>query len=85
MRNPGNHDPNRVARLPTSADVDFTVGLPDYETGPMDRFTNMSFRNVLEGRRGTQRVFTEYTVLLKQNNSVVLNALKTIIYGYMIK
>ncbi|XP_031153076.1 tyrosinase [Sander lucioperca] len=49
LRNPGNHDPNRVPRLPTTADVDFTVGLPQYETGPMDRFSNMSFRNVIEG------------------------------------
>lgn len=52
LRNPGNHDQNRVPRLPTTADVDFTVNLPEYETGPMDRFTNMSFRNVLEGRSG---------------------------------
>lgn len=53
LRNPGNHDRNRVPRLPTTADVDFTVGLPEYETGPMDRFANMSFRNVLEGRTDT--------------------------------
>lgn len=50
LRNPGNHDRARVPRIPTSPDVDFTVGLPLYETGPMDRFSNMSFRNVLEGR-----------------------------------
>ncbi|XP_074535027.1 tyrosinase [Halichoeres trimaculatus] len=49
LRNPGNHDRARVPRIPTSPDVDFTVGLPMYETGPMDRFANMSFRNVLEG------------------------------------
>lgn len=49
MRNPGNHDRNRVQRLPTSADVDFVVGLPEYETGPMDRLSNMSFRNAIEG------------------------------------
>lgn len=50
LRNPGTHDPNRVPRLPTTADVDFTVGLPEYETGSMDRFADMSFRNVLEGK-----------------------------------
>ncbi|XP_030601273.1 tyrosinase isoform X2 [Archocentrus centrarchus] len=49
LRNPGNHDSNRVQRIPTSADVEFTLGLPEYETGTMDRFANMSFRNVLEG------------------------------------
>lgn len=50
LRNPGNHDPNRVRRLPTSADVEFVVGLGDYETGPLDRRANMSFRNTLEGK-----------------------------------
>lgn len=54
LRNPGNHDTNRVQRLPNSADVEFAVGLPEYETGPMDRFANMSFRNVLEGRSERQ-------------------------------
>ncbi|KAJ0022180.1 hypothetical protein NQD34_009670 [Periophthalmus magnuspinnatus] len=49
LRNPGNHDTNRVQRLPTSADVEFAVSLSQYETGAMDRFSNMSFRNVLEG------------------------------------
>ncbi|KAM9452662.1 tyrosinase [Salvelinus alpinus] len=49
LRNPGNHDPNRVRRLPTSADVEFVVGIETYETGAMDRQANMSFRNSLEG------------------------------------
>ncbi|KAJ0063482.1 hypothetical protein NL108_002728 [Boleophthalmus pectinirostris] len=49
LRNPGNHDTNRVQRLPTAADVEFALSLPQYETGAMDRFSNMSFRNVLEG------------------------------------
>ncbi|XP_007248641.3 tyrosinase [Astyanax mexicanus] len=49
FRNPGNHDPNRVRRLPTSADVEFVLGLSDYETGSLDRRANMSFRNALEG------------------------------------
>ncbi|XP_069495535.1 tyrosinase isoform X1 [Ambystoma mexicanum] len=49
IRNPGNHDKSRVARLPTSAEVEFCVSLTDYETEPMDRSANMSFRNTLEG------------------------------------
>ncbi|KAJ8256759.1 hypothetical protein COCON_G00189110 [Conger conger] len=49
LRNPGNHDRARVNRLPTSADVEFVVSLPEYETEPLDRTANMSFRNVLEG------------------------------------
>ncbi|XP_041734044.1 tyrosinase [Coregonus clupeaformis] len=49
LRNPGNHDTNRVRRLPTSADVEFVVGIETYETGAMDRQANMSFRNSLEG------------------------------------
>lgn len=49
LRNPGNHDPAHMYRLPTAADVEFALNLPQYETGPMDRFANMSFRNVIEG------------------------------------
>lgn len=49
LRNPGNHDTNRVRRLPTAADVEFVLSLPEYETGPMDRFANRSFRNAIEG------------------------------------
>uniref|UniRef100_A0A8C6PGZ8 Tyrosinase n=1 Tax=Nothobranchius furzeri TaxID=105023 RepID=A0A8C6PGZ8_NOTFU len=48
-RNPGNHDQNLVERLPTSAEVEFTLSLPNYDTGAMDRTANMSFRNTLEG------------------------------------
>ncbi|XP_015235245.1 PREDICTED: tyrosinase-like [Cyprinodon variegatus] len=48
-RNPGNHNTNLVERLPTSAEVEFTVSLPNYDTGAMDRTANMSFRNTLEG------------------------------------
>ncbi|KAM6985171.1 tyrosinase [Aplochiton taeniatus] len=48
-RNPGNHNRNVVARLPTSEEVEFTLSLPDYDTGAMDRTANMSFRNTLEG------------------------------------
>uniref|UniRef100_A0A8C9RJM5 Tyrosinase n=1 Tax=Scleropages formosus TaxID=113540 RepID=A0A8C9RJM5_SCLFO len=49
LRNPGNHDRGFSSRLPTWADVEFTVSLPDYDTGAMDRTANMSFRNTLEG------------------------------------
>ncbi|XP_019952651.2 tyrosinase-like [Paralichthys olivaceus] len=48
-RNHGNHNRNLVERLPTSAEVAFTLGLSDYDTGAMDRGANMSFRNTLEG------------------------------------
>ncbi|KAM4546400.1 tyrosinase-like [Fundulus diaphanus] len=48
-RNPGNHNRNLVERLPTSAEVEFTLSLPNYDTGAMDRTANMSFRNTLEG------------------------------------
>lgn len=49
-RNPGNHNRNVVERLPTSAEVEFTLSLTSYDTGAMDRTSNMSFRNTLEGR-----------------------------------
>lgn len=49
LRNPGNHDPNRMSRIPTTADVESVVGLTEYETEPMDRFSNRSFRNAIEG------------------------------------
>lgn len=48
-RNPGNHNRNVVERLPTSAEVEFTLSLSSYDTGGMDRTSNMSFRNTLEG------------------------------------
>uniref|UniRef100_A0A673AVA7 Tyrosinase n=1 Tax=Sphaeramia orbicularis TaxID=375764 RepID=A0A673AVA7_9TELE len=48
-RNPGNHNRNVVERLPTTAEVEFTLGLTNYDTGAMDRTANMSFRNTLEG------------------------------------
>ncbi|XP_061817639.1 tyrosinase-like [Nerophis lumbriciformis] len=49
LRNPGNHDRNVAERLPTSADVAFTLSLANYDTGAMDRTANMSFRNTIEG------------------------------------
>lgn len=49
-RNPGNHNRAVVPRLPTSREVDFTLGLQDYDTPPLDRTANMSFRNIMEGK-----------------------------------
>lgn len=49
-RNPGNHNRNVVERLPTSAEVEFTLRLTNYDTGAMDRSSNMSFRNMVEGQ-----------------------------------
>lgn len=49
-RNPGNQNRNVVERLPTSAEVEFTLSLTNYDTGAMDRSANMSFRNTLEGQ-----------------------------------
>uniref|UniRef100_A0A667XQP1 Tyrosinase n=1 Tax=Myripristis murdjan TaxID=586833 RepID=A0A667XQP1_9TELE len=48
LRNPGNHNRNIVERLPTSAEVEFALSLPNYDTGAMDRSANMSFRNTME-------------------------------------
>lgn len=49
-RNPGNHNRDVVERLPTSAEVEFTLSLTNYDTGAMDRGSNMSFRNTVEGQ-----------------------------------
>lgn len=49
IRNPGNHDKTKTPRLPSSADVEFCLNLPQYESGSMDRTANFSFRNTLEG------------------------------------
>lgn len=49
LRNPGNHDRNLADGLPTSSEVEFTLSLSQYDTEPMDRMANMSFRNTLEG------------------------------------
>ncbi|XP_061781855.1 tyrosinase [Nerophis lumbriciformis] len=77
LRNPGNHDTSRVQRLPTSTDVDFTVGLPQYETGTMDRFANMSFRNVLEGFASPE------SGMAVQGQSTMHNALHVFMNGSM--
>lgn len=49
-RNPGNNDKSRTPRLPSSADVEFCLSLTQYESGPMDKMANYSFRNTLEGK-----------------------------------
>lgn len=54
-RNPGNHNRTVVERLPTSADVEFTLGLAAYDSGAMDRSAGMSFRNTLEGQISLRR------------------------------
>lgn len=65
-RNPGNHNRNVVDRLPTSADVAFTLSLAEYDTGAMDRSSNMSFRNTMEGQTSSalQPVFSWAFALL---------------------
>ena len=50
LRNPGNQNRDVVSRLPTSAEVEFTLSLAQYDTGPMDKSANMSFRNTIEGQ-----------------------------------
>ncbi|XP_078733308.1 tyrosinase [Lampetra fluviatilis] len=49
LRNPGRHDPARIASLPTSVHVESCLGLVDFDTAPLDRDANRSFRNTLEG------------------------------------
>nr|XP_023648450.1 tyrosinase-like [Paramormyrops kingsleyae] len=77
LRNPGNHDSTRVRRLPTSADVEFVLSLPDYETGPMDRMANHSFRNSLEGFASPE------TGLAISGQSTMHNALHMFMNGSM--
>ncbi|TKS81150.1 Tyrosinase [Collichthys lucidus] len=77
LRNPGNHDPNRVPRIPTTADVEFILSLPDYETEPMDRFANRSFRNAIEGFTSPE------TGMAVQGQSTMHNALHVFMNGSM--
>lgn len=57
LRNPGNHDRNLIDGLPTSADVEFTLSLSQYDTGSMDITANMSFRNTLEGKNNSKLTY----------------------------
>ncbi|XP_062329635.1 tyrosinase [Osmerus eperlanus] len=77
LRNPGNHDPSRVNRLPTSRDVDTVIGLPEYETGTMDRSADMSFRNALEGFASPE------TGMAVTGQSTMHNALHVFMNGSM--
>ncbi|KAG5837099.1 hypothetical protein ANANG_G00235670 [Anguilla anguilla] len=77
LRNPGNHDRNRVNRLPTSANVEFVVSLNEYETEPMDRTANMSFRNALEGFASPE------TGMAVRGQSTMHNALHVFMNGSM--
>ncbi|XP_056612391.1 tyrosinase [Triplophysa dalaica] len=77
QRNPGNHDRNRVRRLPTSADVEAVLRLTEYETGPMDRRANMSFRNALEGFASPE------TGLAVTGQSLMHNSLHVFMNGSM--
>nr|ANN11874.1 tyrosinase protein [Cyprinus carpio 'color'] len=77
LRNPGNHDPNRVPRLPTSADVESVLSLTEYETGLMDRSANMSFRNALEGFASPE------TGLAVTGQSLMHNSLHVFMNGSM--
>ncbi|XP_048216145.1 tyrosinase isoform X2 [Perognathus longimembris pacificus] len=65
LRNPGNHDKSKTPRLPSSADVEFCLNLTQYESDPMNKAANFSFRNTLEaflnnGSEGTT-LFKKFT------------------------
>ncbi|XP_035390371.1 tyrosinase [Electrophorus electricus] len=77
LRNPGNHDQSRMSQLPTSADVEFVLGLRDYETDSLDRRSNMSFRNTLEGFASPQ------TGIAVTGQSTMHNALHIYMNGTM--
>ncbi|XP_068120975.1 tyrosinase [Hyperolius riggenbachi] len=77
LRSPGRHDRNRTPRLPTSEDVEACVSMPTYETGPMDRNANFSFRNTLEGYTVTQ------TGIVNRSQSNMHNSLHVYLNGSM--
>ncbi|XP_076832304.1 LOW QUALITY PROTEIN: tyrosinase [Brachyhypopomus gauderio] len=77
LRNPGNQDRGRMRQLPTAAEVEFVVGLRDYETGSLDRHSNMSFRNTLEGFASPQ------TGIAVTGQSTMHNALHIYMNGTM--
>uniref|UniRef100_A0A4W5QVZ3 Tyrosinase n=1 Tax=Hucho hucho TaxID=62062 RepID=A0A4W5QVZ3_9TELE len=70
LRNPGNHNHNLVARLPTAAEVEFTVSLRDYDTGSMDRSANFSFRNTLEGLGNSREMGMHASLHIFMNGSM---------------
>ncbi|XP_040278574.1 tyrosinase [Bufo bufo] len=77
QRSPGRHDRNRTPSLPTSADVEACLSLTDYETGPMDRNANFSFRNTLEGFANTR------TAIANSSQSNMHNSLHVYLNGSM--
>ncbi|KAM8976638.1 tyrosinase [Pelodytes ibericus] len=77
IRNPGKQDQSRVSGLPTSAQVEACLSLTDYDTGPMDRSANFSFRNTLEG-------FADpFTGLANRSRSNLHNSLHVFLNGSM--
>ncbi|XP_071589450.1 tyrosinase [Heliangelus exortis] len=79
LRNPGNHDKSRTPRLPSSAEVEFCLSLTQYESGPMDKMANYSFRNTLEGFADPQ------TAISNISQSGLHNALHIYMNGSMSK
>ncbi|XP_041438658.1 tyrosinase-like [Xenopus laevis] len=77
LRNPGGHDRSRVSRLPTTAEVEMCLSLTDYETEPMDRSANFSFRNTLEGFADPQ------TGIANQSQRFMHNTLHVFLNGSM--
>ncbi|KAM4700068.1 tyrosinase [Discoglossus pictus] len=77
LRNPGGHDRSRTPRLPTTAEVEFCVSLTNYETAPMDRFANLSFRNTLEG------FVNPLTGIANRSQSSLHNSLHVFLNGSM--
>ncbi|KAG8453053.1 hypothetical protein GDO86_004750 [Hymenochirus boettgeri] len=77
LRNPGRHDRSRTPRLPTTAEVEFCLSLTDYDTAPMDRSANFSFRNTLEGFANAQ------TGIANRSQSNLHNSLHVFLNGSM--
>lgn len=81
LRNPGNHDPNRMSRIPTTADVESVVGLTEYETEPMDRFSNRSFRNAIEGTHTHIVQFLKCSKFLLSSHNIIAHFVFIFIYS----
>nr|XP_033805828.1 tyrosinase [Geotrypetes seraphini] len=77
LRNPGNQDRSRTPGYPTSAEVEFCLSLTEYETEPMNRSANFSFRNTLEGFSSPSNGIASRT------RSTLHNALHMIMNGSM--
>ncbi|XP_063286924.1 tyrosinase [Pelobates fuscus] len=77
IRNPGNHDRNKTPSLPTSAEVEACLALTNYETDPMNKFSNFSFRNTLEGYANP------LTAIVNRSQSTMHNSLHVFLNGSM--